>query len=374
MDELTPVRLVLTVERYAPAIGGCERVVQRIAEGLAARGHVVHVITGGQREDVEFGGVHVHRLPISGNQTRGIRGDAAMVSGLIGRIEPDLVFNYMAQTWSTDCCFELLEREDRPRMVMAPCGFSGLGKRRYTRYFAAMPAILRSYDALIFPSSAYQDWEFANGAGAERIFLVANGADPATATGETLRAQLPGGQIVVTIGRHVLSKGHGDFARLIRKLARDRQLTGVIVAPPRRGLDGVRGCQPICRARAHLGSTLRFIDGSPPGVVPDALAAADLFMFTSQLESGPLVLLEAMAAGTPWVSLNVGHASQLAGGIVADGLPELLDAAKQILDGARPELGTQGQAAWEADHRWENIVPAYESVFEKVLETSAIRA
>lgn len=374
MDELTQVLLVLTVERYAPAIGGCERVVQRIAEGLAARGHVVHVITGGQREDVELGGVHVHRLPVSGNQTRGIRGDAAMVADLIQRVEPDLVFNYMAQTWSTDCCFGLLERENRPRMVMAPCGFSGLGKRRYAGYFAAMPTILLSYDALIFPSSAYQDWEFAHSSGAERIFLVANGADSATATGEALRAQIPSGQIVVTVGRHVLSKGHGDFARLTRKLARNRQLTGVIVAPPRHGLDGVRGCQPICHARARLSSTLRFIDGSPPGVVPDALAAADLFMFTSRLESGPLVLLEAMAAETPWVSLDVGHASQLAGGIVADGLPELLDAARQILDGDRPELGPQGRNAWEAKHRWENIVPNYESVFEKVLETSAVRA
>jgi glycosyltransferase involved in cell wall biosynthesis len=364
------VRLVLTVERYAPAIGGCERVVQRIAEGLAARGHTVHVITGGQREDAELGGVHVHRLPISGNEARGIRGDASLVVSLIQGIDPDLVFSYMAQTWSTDSCFALLERADRPRMVMAPCGFSGLGKRRYASYFAAMPAILRSYDALIFPSEAYQDWEFAERAGVERIFLVANGADPALATGESLRRQLPSGQIVVTVGRHVLSKGHGDFARLTRKLGRARALTGVIVAPPRRGLDGLRGCQPVCRARAQLSSTLHFVDGSPPGVVDDALAAADLFMFTSKLESGPLVLLEAMAAGTPWVSLDVGHASQLAGGIVANGLPGLLDAAGRILDGELPELGLQGQEAWETNHRWEDIVPRYESAFEQVLEAS----
>jgi len=81
-----------------------------------------------------------------------------------------------------------------------------------------------------------------------------------------------------------------------------------------------------------------------------------------------------MAAGTPWVSFNVGHASQLAGGIVADGLPELLDAARQVLDGARPELGGQGQSAWETEHRWESILPSYESVFENVLATSATRA
>ena len=370
-DGGSELRLVLTVEGYAPAIGGCERVVQRIAEGLAARGHEVHVVTGGQREDTELGGVHVHRLPVSGNQTRGIRGDASLVTSVIQRIEPDLVFNYMAQTWTTDCCFAMLERDDRPRMVMAPCGFSGIGKPRYASYFAAMPKILRSYDALIFPSTRYQDWQFAHRAGAEPIFLVANGADPATATGEALRAEIPNGQIVVTIGRHVLSKGHGDFARLTRKLARGRSLTGVIVAPPRHGLDALRGCQPLCHARARMSPNLQVLDGSPPEVVPDALAAADLFMFTSHLESGPLVLLEAMAAGTPWVSLDVGHAAQLPGGIVANGLQDLQEAARQILDGEHPQLGAQGRDAWEADHRWETIVADYESVFQDVLARSS---
>jgi glycosyltransferase involved in cell wall biosynthesis len=355
------------VERYAPAIGGAERVVQRMAEGLAARGHEVHVLTGGMREDIEFGGVHVHRLPVSGNEVRGMRGDRSSVLGLIEQIEPELVFNYAAQTWATDCCFELLERKRRPRMVLAPCGFSGLGKRRYAAYFAAMPARLCSYDALIFPSTAYQDWEFADHAGAERIFLVANGADPAAATSDALRAQIPGGQIVITVGSHVLSKGHGDFALAIQTLARQRPLTGVIVAPPRRGLDALRGCHLACHARARVRPNLRVIDGSPQGVVAEALAAADLFMFTSRLECGPLVILEAMAAGTPWVSLDVGHASQLAGGIVANGLRELVDGAGQILDGGHPELGAQGLEAWRASHRWESIIARYESVFEEVL-------
>lgn len=361
------MRLMITVERYAPAIGGAERVVQRMAEGLAARGHAVHVMTGGQLEDVELGGVQVHRLPMSGNQARGVRGDISLVTSLVGRVKPDLLFNYAAQTWATDCCFEILEHQDRPRMVMAPCGFSGLGKARYVNYFVAMPDILRSYDALIFPSKAYQDWEFAHRAGVERIFLVGNGADPTTATGKTLRTMVPDGQIAVTVGSHVLSKGHRDFARAVQKLARGRELSGVVVAPPRRGLDAIRGCNLACRGRALISSNLHVIDGSPPGVVADALAAADLFMFTSRIESGPLVILEAMASGTPWISLDVGHASELAGGIVVREPSEVVGAAEQILDGHHPQLGAQGRVAWNANHRWENIIARYESVFEELL-------
>jgi glycosyltransferase involved in cell wall biosynthesis len=361
------LRVLATVERYAPAIGGAERVVQRVAEGLAGRGHEVHVVTGGPPSEESLGGVHVHRLAVSGNEVRGIHGDGSAVADMIERVSPDLVFNYAAQTWATDCCAELLERRDRPRMVLAPCGFSGLGKRRYRRYFAEMPARLRRYDALILHSSVYQDWDFAAASGVERMFVVPNGAD-APLAGEQLRRELPGGSLAVTVGSHVISKGHAEFARALHTLSRERAVTGAIVAPPRKGPDALCGCQRTCRARAR-GPSLNLIDGSLPGAVASAVAAADLFLFTSRVECAPLVILEAMAAGTPWVSYDVGNVAELPGGLVATSPSALLAAAGQILDGARPELGPEGREAWETSHRWEEIVPRYESLFEEVLET-----
>jgi len=361
------LRLVVTVERYAPAIGGSERVAQRVGEGLAARGHEVHVITGTMPGLDRLNGVHVHRLPISGSEVRGIRGDGEAVMDVIDHVRPDLVLNYAAQVWPTDCCRALLERDARPRMVLAPVGFSRLHKRRYARYFADMPARLRSYDGLILHSTVYQDWDFAARAGVERMFVVPNGADP-PASGETLRAQITGGSLAVTVGSHVYTKGHRDFARATRSLGRQRPLTGVIVAPPRRGLDSLRGCQLACQVRAGAGrEDLRVLDGSTPGVAANAIAAANLFLFTSRVECAPLVILEAMAAGTPWVSYDAGNVSELPGGLVAGDYAELLDKAGQILDGSHPELGIQGRRAWETNHRWEDIVARYESVFEKLL-------
>jgi glycosyltransferase involved in cell wall biosynthesis len=362
------MRVLATVERYAPAIGGAERVVQRIAEGLAARGHEVHVMTGGAREESELGGVRVHRLALSGNEARGIDGDGSSVTSLIEHVQPDLVFNYAAQTWATDCCFDLLTRAERPRMVLAPCGFSGLGKRRYAKYFAAMPERLRSYDALILHSAVYQDWRFASASGAKEILVVPNGADPPAPAG-AFHFEVPGRSLAVTVGSHVITKGHAQFARAIRALARERPLSGMIVAPPRGGLDALRGCQLTCQARAHV-QPLQIVDGSLPGAVASAIAAADLFLFTSSVECAPLVILEAMAAGTPWVSFDVGNVSELAGGVVAASRTELLDAAGEILDGERPELGPLGREAWEANHRWEEIVGRYESAFEGVLTAS----
>jgi glycosyltransferase involved in cell wall biosynthesis len=362
------VRLLATVERYAPAIGGAERVVQRVAEGLAARGHDVHVLTGGAPEEVQLGGVHVHRVPVSGNEVRGVEGDAAAVLDTIERIQPDVLFNYAAQTWATDCCFALLDRRERPRMVLAPCGFSGLGKRRYRDYFAAMPARLRAYDALVLHSTVYQDWSFARDARVERMFVLPNGADAPLPRDPAPHTD--GRAVAVTVGSHVVTKGHAQFARTVRRLGRKRPLEGVIVAPPRRGLDALRGCELACAARSRV-QALRVVDGSVPGAVQREIAAADLFLFTSRVECAPLVILEAMAAATPWVSYDVGNVSELQGGIVATDRRELVKAAQAILAGAHPELGEQGRAAWQARHRWEEIVPRYEAAFAEVLAPSA---
>ena len=172
------MRLLATVERYAPAIGGAERVVQRVAEGLAARGHEVHVLTGGAR-----GGGRARLASTStacrsaGNEARGIRGDAAAVLDTIERIRPEVLFNYAAQTWATDCCFALLDRRERPAWCWPRAVSRGWVSAATATTSRRCPARLRSYDALVLHSTVYQDWAFARERGRRALFVLPNGAD-----------------------------------------------------------------------------------------------------------------------------------------------------------------------------------------------------
>jgi len=50
--------------------------------------------------------------------------------------------------------------------------------------------------------------------------------------------------------------------------------------------------------------------------VIQSLFEADTFLFPSQKEVAPLVLLEAMATGLPWISLDVGNVKSLKGGMI----------------------------------------------------------
>lgn len=60
-----PLRIVIPAETYAPEVNGAARFAQRLAEGLASRGHDVHVFAPsatGVPSHEDLGGVSVHRL------------------------------------------------------------------------------------------------------------------------------------------------------------------------------------------------------------------------------------------------------------------------------------------------------------------------
>jgi glycosyltransferase involved in cell wall biosynthesis len=358
------MRLVHTVERYAPFIGGAERVVQRVSEGLAARGHDVVVATSGDRSSEVENGVRVERFPVRGNSARGIRGNAGALLRLVDEVAPDVVFNYAAQTWHADVFGPLADRSRDYQLVLAPCGFSALHDPSYGNYFSRMRAWLPHYDALVFHSREYRDWAFAvaSDAPADAMYVIPNAADDPPAR----RVRGDSETVFATVGSHVRSKGHGEFVAAVRRIASQTVARGVVVAPPRLGFDFARGCQPSCFLESlRRDRVIRFVDGRRAGSVEAVLATADVFLFPSRIECAPLVIIEAMAAGLPWVSYDVGNVRELPGGIVVDGFEELVEAGARLARAPdeRAGLGSAGRDAWRERHRWPDAIDAYERLF-----------
>lgn len=362
------MKIVVAVERYAPAVGGAERVAQRIAEGLASRGHEITVLTTGRRSSIRANGVLVERFPVRGNLAVGIRGPAAEARRFIEEHHPDLVFTYAAQTWTADIFAVSLYDDRRPfALVHAPCGFSALKDPGYKSYFDRVRAWLPRYDYLIFHSAIYQDFALAEEVGARRVAVIRNGADPPHPP------QKSDGLHLLTIGSHVRSKGHRDFISLTRELHRQLGAIGTVLAPRRIGFDAIRGCQLRCTIEALTpGSPLTFVDGRTHASAEDLLARSDVFVLPSTVECSPLVVIEAMAASKPWVSYDVGNVRELAGGMVVTNPHQLEDAVRKLLSSPdlRHKLGAVGHEAWKSDHQWPQIVGEYESVFCRARETS----
>ena len=175
------MRILHTVEFYHPHVGGAERVVQRISEGLVRRGHDVVVATSWDptRTDDRHNAVEIVPFRVRGNYVRGMTGELSGYQNWLRQGRFDLVMNYAAQAWPTDAALPILHHLNAAT-VLATCGFSGrYGIRRvlYAGYFRMLRQRIREYDALIYHHEGGADAAFGRRYGRGRHVVIPNGAD-----------------------------------------------------------------------------------------------------------------------------------------------------------------------------------------------------
>jgi glycosyltransferase involved in cell wall biosynthesis len=317
-------------------------------------------------------------------------GETARYQDFLRTGDFDVVMNYAAQQWATDLALPILDEIPFAK-VLAPCGFSGLHDPSYTDYFAKLPDALRRYDQLIFHSNSYQDTTFATERGITKYTVVPNGAGkdefgPTAADFRAMHGVPDGIPLLLTVGSHTGTKGHALTIEAFRRARLGRAVL-VIVA----NTFGSPGCLPDCERRARrarrwsLGRKQVLLLDPPRSEVVAAYHAADLFVFASNIECSPLVLFEAMASRTPFVTIAAGNSEEIAqwsgGGVVvptkrqADGrvTTETSIMSREIerlmRDPARREqLATDGQKAWRERFTWEEIAGQYEAAYTAVVK------
>jgi glycosyltransferase involved in cell wall biosynthesis len=111
-----------------------------------------------------------------------------------------------------------------------------------------------------------------------------------------------------------------------------------------------------------------------------AFKSADLFLFPSNLECSPIVLFEAMAAGTPFLVTNVGNSIEInewsKGGIILStkidnkgfSHARIKDSTKILNElyqnsTLRKHLAEEGFTAWKNKFSWEIIAKSYEALY-----------
>jgi len=387
------MKILHTVEFYPPSVGGMQEVVRQLSERLAALGHEVTVATTRLvgRTSHSLNGVRIVDFAVSGSLARGMTGEVERYRRFLAESDFDIVTNFAAQQWATDAAITMLD-EIPGRKVFVPTGFSGLYQPRFREYFAKMRTWLHRYDMNVFLSEDYRDINFARDCGASRIMVIPNGASEkefSVPSPVDIRQRLgiPAESLMILhVGSHTGQKGHGE-AMAIFSTARIGDAVLVISANDVRG-----GCAGSCRLKAPLYNAGFRLKGNrkrimvtqlPREETVAAYQAADLFLFPSNVECSPLVLFEAAASSTPFLSTDVGNAREIAtwtgGGVIlptsinARGLSTAeIEGSAKILEelcrdrGRRRSMAEAGFRSWQQDFTWDRLAHRYEALYREL--------
>ncbi len=384
------MKILHTVSSYYPSIGGMQEVVRELSERLVRLGHDVTVMTSKhpRRQTQLLNGVKIVDFDLAGGLVQGFRGnDYDACLQFLKNSNFDIVVNFAAQQWATDIMIDKLSLI-KGKKVFVPTGFSALYDPKFASYFSQMKNWLHHYDMNVFLSDDYRDVNFAKDCGVTKRILIPNGAGHEEFLVPSSTLPFHDHQnLILLVGNHTGQKGHVAAMDIIR-LSKLKDLTLLIIGEE----NFCARCFLSCHLRAFFYNLLFKMKGVKKNIllrslprkeVLSAYHQAKLFLFPSKIECSPIVLFEAMASKTPFLSSQAGNASEIAqwsgsGEIlpsfqVADNtyihLKESVEHFDRLLsDEAKlSQMSEKGFLVWKERFTWDQIARKYEELYKSLL-------
>lgn len=373
-----------TAQDYVPTVCGVSEVVKQLSQRLARRGHEVHVVTGatpGCKLNDCVNGVHVHRFRIRGNSAEGISGDVSSYVDFVKSRAWDVVAMHCCQTWSTDALLSHLKTLSGTKVFVGH-GISALDNPAFNEYFTRLATLLKDFDATVTLSPLLEETGFAYDHCLPVPRVIPNGVDPSEWSGPSLnvrmRWRIGSAPWIISVSNHSPVKGHSVFAKVISEIRRAGypstvgSIIGGYYPAAKANLGRFRvkgGCWYRCRLRSLHDRHLRLNFDVPRPAVVSALREADLLLVTSSREASPLVILEAMAAGTPWIAFDRGSIRENSGGVVVQSVEEMVEAAMGLLNRGHDcsNVADQENSEIIANRHWESITSEYERLYSQLV-------
>src|SRR5579863_912095 len=295
-----PVRVVHLV--LALNIGGLEKVVYDLARFSDRQRFATQVLClreiGALREVFEKAGIPVESLSIHG---LGPVGSIRAVARRLGELQPDVLHTHNAAAHIVGAPAAKLSGV--PVVVQTRHGMHGmtgwknrLGNRLATWLTHKMVAVSGSAAAVARAVDRIPD---------ARLEIIRNGVDLNLYRQSEGSQRVPAGKAIHAARLDHTTKDQRTLLRAVRLVVDQRpefKLDIVGDGPDRSALEAL--CDEL-KLRSHV-AFLGF-----RGDVHELLLQADMFVLSSVTEGLPITLLEAMAAGLPVVSTDVGGISEL---------------------------------------------------------------
>jgi glycosyltransferase involved in cell wall biosynthesis len=423
------MKILCCVEFFYPSVGGAQEVIKQLSSRFSKQGHQVTVATSylPNRTSRKFNSVSISEFKVSGNLVYGISGEYKKYQDYVVKSDFDIIFIYAAQQWTFDALIEVIDKI-KAKLFFVPCGYSGLFKEEFEGYFKILPSILKKFNTCIYHAIEYRDYQFAKKYGIKNSVFIPNGADldefiDIGQKNAKSKMGIPEDEfLLMTVGSLNGIKGHLEITQAFAKLDLSTRVTLLLNGNKQtsQNFSGLKGSKNnylnklnlmFSNPRLFISKILRKIRNShtrkedlmllidainskkygnnktiilkdlPRKDLINAYFASDIFLFASNIEYSPLVLFEACASGTPFISSDVGNAKEIAkwtkGGLIAKTAFRLSksyidesDLNKKIHkvlqdDRLANQLSVSGKKAIRSKYNWDLISLRYLQLFSK---------
>lgn len=382
----SPVRPALFPSAFSPSVGGVEELTRQLAIAQLRAGKGPTVVANrwprDLPEDETVDGVPVRRIAfralgptprhIAGYLSGHYQARAATVSTLRRR-ESDLVH---VQCVSSNAPYALAAARSLglPLVVTAQGEFSMDANHTYERSPAArrmLRRVLGEADAITGCSQYVIDElsEFTGGAEDSKMSVVYNGID--LAEYEALRPEKRERPYILGLGRLVQQKGFDVLIAAFGRVAPDHPDLEMVIA----GDGPERAALERHAVETGLADRIQFLGYVDHGRALSLFAGAEMFVLCSRHEPQGIVVLEAMAAGTPVIASEVGGVPEVVNGdngllFPAGDSEALAERMTAILESpAAIDRLTLAASSTVQDFSWTAIATQYDDVYAKACRT-----
>lgn len=355
---------------YYPVLGGIENHLRVLAEGLAKRGHEVSVIVchPQQRNDVEvINGVRVIRAA----RVRTIASTPLSfeLPKLIAQEKPDIT--HLQFPYPVGEVSHWLYGHGRTVITYQ----SDVVRQKFigALYKPLMRQVLRRADSLLATSPNYVVSSTELIRLGRRCLVLPLGVDvDRFAAPQRVKQKRP---TLLFIGRHRYYKGVDDLLKAMTDVEAELIIGG----------DGMmRESWERLAASLNLSDKVRFIGTVPESELASLYRSADIFVLpaSARSEAFGLVLLEAMAAGLPCVTTELGTGTSyvvqhnVSGLVVPARTPSALaESINHLLadESLRKRMGEAGQERARKEFTETMMVERIENVYKWVMDSQVVR-
>ena len=357
------MKIAILVQYFPPkGQAGTEIATYFMAEQLALRGHIVHVITSsseGLTGETYEKGFHIHRIPLNKTRIFGIMLFWYAIIGTIRKIHPDLVH---AQSLASGIPALLSKK-----LLKIPYAVWGQGSDVYfpKGFLIVTPEkIIKNADAAI---ALTEDMKRAMQEICHRdIVVVPNGISIVNHKNGTNDAAAHGKSILY-VGRLEPVKGVQYLVRAMKRVHDTIPDARLIIIG-----DGTERAM-LEALSTHLGiqNHVQFGGEVPHEKVLSFMQQADVFVLPSLSEGFPMVIIEALACGLPVIASRVGGVPEIITNEANGYLVEAKD-TESIADNILVLLQDEKLRRKISDNNkqlvkkytWENVIMKLEKIYE----------